>query len=147
MKKHKFKKMVKKALIDTVLHYFESKKGSKSAKLESENLDIQPYLKSQTLTVNEKKLLFKLRSSMIIIENNYNGKGRCKLCGVEQSLQTHLITCIFIKGVNSEVRLNPNLRGVKESDVFSNDIIQMKNAALLFKAAIRASEILHEYFY
>ena len=107
--------MVKKVLIDTVLHYFESKKGSKSAKLESENLDIQPYLKSQTFTINEKKLLFRLRSSMVKIENNYNGKGKCKLCGVEQSLQTHLITCIFIKGVNSDVRFNSNLRGVKKN--------------------------------
>ena len=137
--------MVKKALNETVMHYLELQKGSKTAKLESDHLSIQEYLKSQSLTVNEKKLIFKLRSNMVIIANNYNGKGKCKLCDIQQKSQTHLLNCIFIKGVNSQVMFNPHLRGVLEDDIYSNNILKVKNAAILFKEALRSSELLHEY--
>ena len=55
MKKYKFKKLVKETLINTVINYLESIKGSKTTNIKSDNLDIQTYLKSKKLTLNEKK--------------------------------------------------------------------------------------------
>ena len=42
---------------------------------------------------------------------------------------------------------NPRYGGVQESDIYSKDIQQMKDAAYVFKEALRSSEILHEYLY
>ena len=54
LSKSRFKKIVKKALKETVLEYLEGKRGTKSEKLSSDNLDLQDYLKSERLTLNEK---------------------------------------------------------------------------------------------
>ena len=82
---------------------------------------------------------------MVIISNNYNGKGKCKFCDIQQKSQTHLLNCMFIKGINSQVMFNPHVRGVLEDDIYSNNILKMKNAAILFKEVIRSSDLLHDY--
>ena len=140
MTKYKFKKIVKKALTRTVLQYLESLKRTKSAKIESDNLNIQPYLKSESLSLNDKKLLFKLRSRMVPVSSNFGGKDSCKFCQIEISSQEHLLDCLFLKSQNSNVLFNP----IQHDDIYSDSIQKMKNAAFIFKEAIRMIEILLE---
>ena len=122
--------------------YLESLKRTKSAKLESDNLDLQPYLKSEILSLNDKKLLFKLRSRMVSVSNNFGRDDLCKFCSIEISSQEHLLDCVFLKGGNSNTLFNP----IQHDDIYSNNIKTMKNAANIFKEALRRSEIIIENF-
>ena len=83
---------------------------------------------------------------MVIIENNYSGKANCKFCDIEPSSQEHLVNCIFIKGTNNEVLFNPIHDLIQNNDIYSNDMLQMKKTATFFRDAIRANEVLLEFY-
>ena len=73
MKKVKFKTIVKKACKETAFKYLVSikKRKTKLDNCEYNELKIRNYLKSDKLSSRKQKLLFKLRTRMIDVGNNY----------------------------------------------------------------------------
>ena len=74
-KKNKFKVMVKKAIRDKSNEYLLQKRAihSKSINLEISD-EPQEYLTNDEMTLEEKKLIFQLRSRMIDIKKNFKSK-------------------------------------------------------------------------
>ena len=86
------------------------------------------YLLSEELNTEEKRLLFKLRISMIPLKGNFSNAHsdtQCDLCEEEDSEETqiHLLQCSFI--VNHP-QLQSVIKSIKYNDIFENLSAQVK---------------------
>ena len=83
----------------------------------------QTYLGSEKLTVEEKKLLFQLRTRSIPTKANYKNKYRfdlnCSLCKDKkfEENDAHLLSCSFVEGAFSA---KTDLQKVKYDDIFED---------------------------
>ena len=87
----------------------EKEKNSKLKTLKYTCLTLQPYLSTESnLDKEEKRALFRWRSHMIKVKQNYGVKDAlCPICKKEDDTQYHLLTCSEL------VRQNPwNIRSV-----------------------------------
>ena len=97
MKKCKFKKLVYNRLQEVAREYLISLK-EKHSKLDNikNTYNLEPYLTSNNITTEEKQTLFKLRTRMIEVKDNfksYYGQDlTCKFCP-EKETQSHLLVC------------------------------------------------------
>ena len=97
MKKCKFKKLVYNQLQEVAREYLISLK-EKHSKLDNikNTYTLEPYLTSNNITTEEKQTLFKLRTRMIEVKDNfksYYGQDlTCKFCP-EKETQSHLLVC------------------------------------------------------
>ena len=80
---------------------------------------------------------------MVPVSGNFGKKDPCLRCQIDQDSQEHLIDCIIIKGANRNVLYNH--LNVQKNDIYSDNIVKMRNAAFLFKEALRSTEIILEY--
>ena len=73
----------------------EKEKNSKLKALKYTYLSLQPYLTAEsTLTNEEKRSLFRWRSHMIKVKQNFGLKdAKCPLCKDADDTQYHLLTC------------------------------------------------------
>ena len=92
-------------------------KHSKSINLEISD-EPQEYLTSEELNLDEKRLLFKLRSRIIDINNNFKSKYKgnllCTFCDKEEETPKHLLKC---KEVIEELNIDYS---VKADDIFKD---------------------------
>lgn len=98
MKKGKFKKLVKDKIRQLSNEYLVSlqESHSKSRKIRiTEN--IKHYLISNEISLEEKRLLFQVRSRMCDVKTNYKTKYshnmRCRLCDQQEESELHLMMC------------------------------------------------------
>ena len=97
MKQDKFRKMVNKSIQQLSEEYLKKQiaKHSKTDKLYPSD-KMQNYLINLNMTVEEKKLLFLLRSRMYSVKKNFqNGNSdiQCTLCSKSEEDQQHLLVC------------------------------------------------------
>ena len=89
--------LVKAKLRETALRHLlsEKERSSKLKSLKYTSLSIQPYLTTESkLNVNEKRMLFRWRSHMISVKQNWGMKdAKCPLCNDSNDSQYHLLTC------------------------------------------------------
>ena len=117
MKKDKFKSLVNDSVNELGRKYLSDlkKKHSKSRGLKT-NIVMQPYLKSDSLSLQEKQLLFKLRTYTFGCKANFRNKFRsniqCNDCGLEDT-QEHLIHCSVAETDNDS-------SNVKYNDIFGS---------------------------
>ena len=132
----KFKRIVKEKIQTKVLAYLIAlqNKHSKSENLHFEG-KMQPYLTSPTLTLSDKKFLFKMRTKMLRIKGNfssiYKNDLSCSLCLDEQTEENenHLLCCPI---VNKDKELENNIKNVMYEDVFDT-LGKQKRAVGVFK--------------
>jgi hypothetical protein len=104
MSQAKFKKIIKEHIQSKVLVYLVTLQN-KHTKSENLHLDgkMQPYLKTEVLSLSEKKLLFSLRTKMLRLKANFSSMFgndlTCSLCEEMNSIEseTHLLNCSFLK--------------------------------------------------
>ena len=106
MKKEKFKNIVKERVRNEAREYLLTLKQNhtKSSQLD-ETFQLQPYLQSDTLSIQEKQLLFKFRTYTYNCKANFKGSyntTQCNFCNSEDT-QEHLFHCQLFKDLN----LNP----------------------------------------
>ena len=86
MSKNKFLKIVNKAFEMAAFQFLikekETKSKSKMSKLEYVTLELQPYLKSDIIFNRTKKFVFRLRTRMVNVDNNFGKKKSCKVCAI-----------------------------------------------------------------
>ena len=93
--KYKFKKYLKKKIQTAALAYLNKlkMKHKKSSELQSKEIKCSEYLKSKLFTKNETKLLFKLRTHMYSVKENfskqYENNMLCELCASAVLSQEH----------------------------------------------------------
>ena len=121
MSKYKFKKLIGKKVKNAALKYLNSiaEGHSKTRKLKKSELKHTGYVKDIRFSVSEVQLLFKLRTRMYPVKDNFKNKYKdknmnCELCKIEKCTQEHLLKC---KVLNSIV---PALNGLttKYDDLF-----------------------------
>ena len=142
MKKPTWKKIVKTAIKHLAFEYLkkEAKDKSKMKNLNYSEFDMQSYLKSQEISKSNKMLLFKLRTRMIDIEDNFGKKTLCAMCKLQPSCQSHLFECIFIKLKCPEI-VNSDC---EYADIFKNNINKMNILSKIAENIIRQREIILE---
>ena len=111
----------------------------KSIKLEISD-EPQDYLVSEELTLEEKKLLFKLRSRMTDIKSNFKSMYKddllCQLCQCEEETSKHLLEC---KTVLDDENIGDAARKVKNADIFK-DINKQVKAVKVWKEILKLRE-------
>ena len=121
MKQITFKKLVNEKIQELSISYLISLKNKHS---KSENLsasyDMQPYLKNTNLSIEEKKIMFRIRNRLIDVKMNfkkkYNDMVECRLCGAHEESQSHLVECSKIL---ADTNIKVSLQNYTYSDIFS----------------------------
>ena len=110
---------------------------SKMKNLQYSELKLQPYLTSDKLTISQKKVLFKIRTRMIMTPENLGKDQQCKICNVSKDEMAHTLNCIVIK------LACPELMKMEEVDIkyaYSSDEVKLKTLAVLYQKAWRIRE-------
>ena len=116
----------------------EEKDMKKLKNIKYKKLEIQPYLKSNNISLRKKKILFKARTRMLNVKGNFRDKSPCPLCYLEEDRQEHLMACLMIKLKCPIILENKN--NCTYMDIFTNDIKKQSNVAELLLEAIRTRE-------
>ena len=121
MKQITFKKLVNQKIQELSLSYLITLKNkhSKSEHLRA-SYDMQPYLRNNNISIEEKKLMFRIKNRLIDVKMNfkkkYNDLVECRLCGAPEESQPHLVECSQILA-DANIRLS--LNNYTYSDIFS----------------------------
>ena len=107
--------------------------------LKYEEIKTSKYLLSEKITIAEKKVLFKLRTRMMPVSSNFGDKTRrCQICSIDFDNQQHLIDCFILKSYNKTFLFNDI--SFEYSDIFTDNILQLKEAAKTFLSALKTRE-------
>ena len=141
MKKENFKTYVKKKVDTKVFKYLENlKEGhSKVKDIKYKKLEMQQYMKDPNFSINNIKLLFKLRTRMVQVKRNFKSAFQslvCDLCEIEEDDQHHLLSCQVLLKQCSELY---NDISVEYNDLFSTSEKQLQ-AVKLFKKVLQIRE-------
>ena len=101
LSKNKFKSIVKEKVQAKAFIYLQSIKEShtKVKDLTYIKNKVQPYILNEKLTTKEKQLLFKLRTHMIDVKENFKGQYLDVMCNFgcyQTESQYHLLNCDMI---------------------------------------------------
>ena len=102
--------------------------------LSYDKLEMKPYLKSQKLFVKEATNIFKFRTRMSDVKMNFSSQYvnlNCSLGCDEFESQEHLINC-------DKIESNLDNNDVDYEDLFSNNILKLKNIAKKLSSALEA---------
>ena len=98
--KLRFKEIIKNKVETKALQYLTKLKEShsKAKNIKHENIQLQPYLRSETknLTINEKKFIFGARTRMLDLKGNFKtgmSDRNCRKCEATEETQQHLLDC------------------------------------------------------
>ena len=136
LKKKKFKTLVKKACQKAA---FESLSNEKETKTKLDNCEykdfkIQNYLRNKNLISRKQKLLFKFRTRMINVGNNYGKNNLCPLGCIALDTQEHIFEC---KELVDSTKVSKDFN---YSDIFSNNPIKFIYATNLADELLRKKE-------
>ena len=129
MKEHTIRKLIKEKISLISAQYLIKLRGKHSKSINLKYSDkIQPYLRNEELSIQNKKLMFRIRNRLIDVKTNfkkkYNNNLECRLCSSPEESQSHLVECIEI--VN-DVEVMRALDSHEYSDIFSPELsIQTK---------------------
>ena len=136
LKKKIFLKLSKTKIKQHALEYLNNIKisHSKMDGLSYDKLEMKPYLKSQKLFVKEATNIFKFRTRMSDVKMNFSSQYvnlNCSLGCDEFESQEHLINC-------DKIESNLDNNDVDYEDLFSNNILKLKNIAKKLSSALEA---------
>ena len=119
-----FKKLVDERIQHLSAQYLISLRDSHS---KSDSLkystEMQPYLRNESLTIEEKKLFFRIKTRQIDVKCNLKSKYKdnlqCRLCGAQEESQPHQVVCSELL---CDVELKKALENYIYEDIFSSNI-------------------------
>ena len=127
---------MKNAMTNQAFKFLKDKAAtmSKTNKLHYDKFEMQEYLKTDTLTKNEKLLLLKLRLRMIQVGKNYGRKDICPACKDPEEIdqQSHLLACTELINLCPAIAAND----VNYEGIFQSNVINLKKLVKLFKMAM-----------
>ena len=99
---------------------------------------MQSYLQNESLKIQDKKLLFKLRNRLIDVKLNFKKKYKedmtCRLCFEGEESQSHLLECSVIL---SDVNIKNELEGFAYTDTFSTNQDTQTHMILIWQKIMR----------
>ena len=158
-----FESDIRKRIVKDALIYLNHEKASHSKVLHivHSEMELQDYLSpSSGLVSLEAKFIFMLRTRMLDIKSNYQGKYsnlNCPICDSQQDTQQHLLQCQKLKEENEIVKQMPDyddLFGANlDSQLMINRIIKLrfqKRNKIVMEIKSRSAsvkEIYYNYYY
>ena len=123
--KHAFKTYVKKQAKKKTEEYLRSLQNShsKMENIKFETLECQTYLKSNIIGKEEAQILFKFRTRMYSVKENFknyykNSNLYCKFCRTSLCTQRHIFECKILKKMIPKINQNQN---IKYEDIFGTE--------------------------
>ena len=127
-----------KIVLEYLLNEKNIKSKSKLKNLEYTKLEIQKYLTSDQISTRSKKLMFRARTRMLQVGDNFGNKDElCPLCFLEKNDQPHIIQCLVVQFKCPEVFDDTSS---KYEDIFSNEPGKMYKIIKLIDVALRKRE-------
>ena len=129
MKEHTIRKLISEKISLISAQYLIKLRGKHSKSINLKYSDkMQPYWRNEELSIQNKKLMFRIRNRLIDVKPNfkkkYNNNLECRLCSSPEESQSHLVECIEI--VN-DVEVMRALGSHEYSNIFSPELsIQTK---------------------
>ena len=120
LKKYSLKNLLNKKSDAQVLNSLNSQKGNKVNQIEHKKLEMQKYLQPNTMSIEQQKFLFQLRSRMLDFKINFKGGQTnltCDLCQNHIDDQESLLTC---EKLIDHTSITKNLP--KYEDIFSEQV-------------------------
>ena len=103
------------------------------------NFQTKSYLTSSKISTRRKKLLFRARTRMLPVGDNFGKKEElCPLCCLQRNTQFHLLECVVIKMHCPEILANNT--DSKYEDIFSDDPVKMNNVSKYLESSLRKRE-------
>ena len=99
------------------------------------NVDGMQYMKDCRFTTDQVNILFRFRTRMADVRNNfrnkYNNDALCPLCSAEQDTQMHLFNCqkIIQSSNNSNMFMDDEGTEIQYGDIFQNDTNKLLKVA------------------
>ena len=135
MKKHKFKKLIKKKLFEKSTEFLFNMKN-KENRSKTKNLmsyKFQDYLQNNILTTKQKKLLFSLRTRSVDVKTNYKSiytfNMQCRLCEKDEDSERHYLKC---DKISNKIDPSIDLNQAKYENIFSSNIEEQINITRIF---------------
>ena len=140
---YQFKNLVKERCRETAFQHLLALKEthSKLSSIRYEELMMQPYLCDGTFHSGDSRILFRFRTRMVRVGNNYRSMYSeqaadvgiiCPLCNSDEDTQEHLLLCS---------KLGSEEINVRYSDIFStNCMSRMKDSFNALKTALKKRE-------
>ena len=100
----------------------------------------QEYLKSDQISVTKKKLLFKFRTRMVNVGQNFGNTKPCPFCKIDDDSQKHMMECFVMKLKNPKIFHNDQCY----ENIYNLTSKNLANFAELCQQAIRTRELLME---
>ena len=141
MKKEQFKLYLRQNLDIKAFKYLENLKEnhSKVKNISYRKLEMQHYMKNSKFTIDNIKLLFKLRTRMVQVKRNFKSSFvslECDLCQIDEEDQYHMLSCeVLLK----ECKELYNDESVEYEDIFSTTEKQLQ-AVKLFEKVLQTRE-------
>ena len=139
MKKQNFMKLVTIRIEKYAMKVLEQKKAnhSKVKTLKHDNKGMQKYLKhgKMKITIEERQLIFKIRSVVTNIKMNCKGTFehfQCEVCNEEDETQEHILKSKILNNEEKEI--------VDYSKIKNGNIIEMLKIARRFKKTLEIRE-------
>ena len=128
------------------MEYLDDKKivHSKGKNIEYDQLEKQPYITDASFSSEEKQILFKLRTRMVEVKENFKSRHSdtiCSLCFDHVESQKYLLDCPVLINNCSDLY---NDSFVKYEDLFSSEIEKQLKATKLFDAVLETRNKLLE---
>ena len=142
--KNTFKKKLKEKISALALKDLNKIKESHSKvkDLQYKKLEIQNYMKQRSFKTQEIHLLFKLRTRMLQVKNNFKNQHeniQCDLCNEAEETQEHLLDCQTIID-NCEELYNDST--VQYNDIFSQNPNKLLKVTKLFAEVTKVRNML-----
>ena len=99
---------------------------------------MQPYLRNESLKLEEKKLMFRIRNRLIDVKLNFRKKYgddlKCRLCREPEESQSHLFSCTEV--LNDKHSKN-SLEGYTYNDLFSTNLDTQAHMLYVFQRILK----------
>ena len=124
MRKYAFNKLVNEKINLIAAQYLIGLKERHSKSLYLKySTEMQPYLRNENLTIQNKKLMFKIKNRLIDVKINfkkkYNNNLECRLCSYPEESQAHLMKC---SEIIEDEEVKTAIGNYSYEDLFSCDL-------------------------
>ena len=143
MKKYSFTKLINEKINQSAAQYLIGlrEKHSKSDNLKFSS-EMQSYLRNEKVSIQGKKLMFKLKNRLLDLKCNYkkkyNNRLECRLCSAPEESQSHLMECRVIL---EDDDVKQAIGSYSYNDTFSTNLETQTNIIKTWQAIMKIWKI------
>ena len=135
LSKEVFREIIKESIKDRALHHLKSvqKSHSKARNIKYDKLEIQSYLMSGDMTIQEKCFAFAARTRMLDLKANFKSSlsdSVCRKCCEQEENQEHLLSCPALRDTSVVTQVD------EYESIFGNDQDKISRICHILKSKL-----------